>query len=86
MPPKTMLVFKANPDGTDRFQGSRLLNKIALKSSRAVRIRFFAKVYHDNRVYMFSVQTARQGPIVGHHFVRHKCSEIVACRAASLFS
>ena len=49
-----------------RFQGSRLLNKIALKSARAVVIRLFTKVYHDHRVNMFSMQTARQGPILEH--------------------
>ena len=33
-------VYNANPDGTDRFQGSILLNPIAPKSSHAVRNHF----------------------------------------------
>ena len=32
--PKNMLVFKANHESTDRFQGSRVRNEIALKSHR----------------------------------------------------
>ena len=36
--------FCANPPGTDRFQGSKLLNQIALKSSRAVRTCVFTTV------------------------------------------
>ena len=49
-----------------QFQGSRLLIKIALKSARAVVIRLFTKVLHDHRFIMFSMQTARQGPILEH--------------------
>ncbi len=63
---KHMLVFNANLDGTDRNQGSRLLNEIALKSHRTVVIRLFTKVWHDHRFNICSMQTARQGPILEH--------------------
>ena len=48
--------FQCNHDGMVRFQGSRLLNEIALKSHRTVVIRLFTKVFHYHRFNMLSVQ------------------------------
>ena len=80
-----MLVFKANHDGMVRFQASKLLNEIALKSHRTVVIRLFNKVYHDNRVNTFSVQSRRYGPISGLHNGQRNRSEIAPYRRDSSF-
>ena len=83
--PKSMLVFKANHDGMVRFQASRLLNEITLKSHRTVVIRNLTKVFHYRRVNMFSVQSRRYGAISGLHLAQRNRSEIAPYRGDSPF-
>ena len=72
--PKNMLVFNANHEGRDRFQGSRFRNEITLKSHRTVVIRFFTKVCHYHRFNMLSVQSRRDGAISGLHIAQRNRS------------
>ena len=80
-----MLVFNANHDGVVRFQGSRLLNEITLKSHRTVVIRLFTKVLHNNRDNMFSMESRRYGPISGLQIAERNRSEIAPYRRDSPF-
>ena len=80
-----MLVFNANHEGRDRFQGSRFRNEITHESHRTVVIRLFIQVFHNNRVNMFSVQSRRYGPISGLQIAQRNRSEIAPYRRDSPF-
>ena len=78
-------VSSANPHGTDRFQASTLLDKNALKSSPAMRIRVSSKLYGNNQFQML-IRRARTDFRAPPRSTKALLNRRLPCRFAFLVS